>query len=128
MRWLVTEPRTYTKERRRRRQWVRFWIKKTDSKGSCYSIINDLRLTDKEDFRKKICKKPLTAVPILLFCLNKNYVFPLFAIVCKWTLFIKKFFTTRTSFCFYLWNSENKRTYSAQVRLHFVLLKKIISA
>ena len=24
------------------------------------------------------------------------------------------------------WNSENKRTYSAQVRLHYVLLKKII--
>ena len=65
MRWFVTEPRTYIKERRKRRQWVRFWIKKTDSKGAYYSIINDLRLTDKEDLRKKFCIKPLAAVPIL---------------------------------------------------------------
>ena len=28
---------------------------------------------------------------------------------------------------FTLWNSEKKRTYSAQVRLHCILLKKIIS-
>ena len=28
------------------------WIRKRDSKGAYYSIINDLRLTDKEDFRK----------------------------------------------------------------------------
>ena len=41
------------------------WIRKTDSKGAYYSITNDLRLTDKEDFRKKICKKPLAAIPIL---------------------------------------------------------------
>ena len=42
----------YIKQRRKRRQWVRPWIRKTDSKGIYYSIINDLRLTDKEDFRK----------------------------------------------------------------------------
>ena len=51
---------------------MRFWIRKAGSKGAAYySIINDLRLTDKEDFRKKICKKPLAAVPILWFCLIK---------------------------------------------------------
>ena len=42
----------YIKQRRKRRQWVRPWIRKRDSKGKYYSIINDLRLTDKEDFRK----------------------------------------------------------------------------
>ena len=45
---------------------------KRDSKGTYYSIINYLRLTDKEDFRKKIFKESLAAIPILLFCLNKN--------------------------------------------------------
>ena len=42
----------HIKERRKRRQWVRPWTRKRDSKGAYYSIINDLRLTDKEDFRK----------------------------------------------------------------------------
>ena len=37
----------HIKERRKGRQWVRPWIRKRDSKGACYSIINDLRLTDK---------------------------------------------------------------------------------
>ena len=50
---------------------MRLLIRKTDSKGAYYSIVNDLRLMDKEDFRKKICKKPLAAVPILWFCLIK---------------------------------------------------------
>ena len=52
---------------------MRPWIRKRDSKGAYYLIINDLRLTDK-DFRKKICKKPL--VVILMFpgyCLNDRY-------------------------------------------------------
>ena len=40
------------KERRKRRQWVRPWIRKRDNKRAYYSIINDLRLMDKEDFRK----------------------------------------------------------------------------
>ena len=39
------------KERRKRRQWVRPWIRKRDSKGAYYSIISYLRLTDK-GFRK----------------------------------------------------------------------------
>ena len=47
----VIEPRTYQK-RRQQRQWVRPWIRKRDSKGSNYSIINNPRLTDKENFRK----------------------------------------------------------------------------
>ena len=42
----------HIKERRKQRQWVCPWIRKRDNKGAYYSIINDLRLTDKEDFRK----------------------------------------------------------------------------
>ena len=48
------------------------WIRKRDSKGPYCSIINDLRLTDKGNFGKKISEKPLTAIAILLFCLNRN--------------------------------------------------------
>ena len=46
----------------------------------------------------------MAAISILLFCLNKNenYVFPLFYILYKWALFIKKFFATHASFCFYV--------------------------
>ena len=40
------------KERRKRRQWARPWIRKRDSKGAYYSIINYLRLADKGGFRK----------------------------------------------------------------------------
>ena len=57
LRWFATEPRTYIKERRKQRQWMRPWIRKRDNKGAYYSIINYLRLMDKEDFRKKIWKK-----------------------------------------------------------------------
>ena len=42
----------HLKEWRKRRQWVCPWIRKRDIKGAYYSIINDLRLRDKEDFRK----------------------------------------------------------------------------
>ena len=42
----------HIKERRKQRQWVRSSIRKRDCKGAHYSIINDLKLTDKEDFRK----------------------------------------------------------------------------
>ena len=52
-RGVVTEPRTY-EERTKRRQWVHPWIRKRDSKRAYFSIINDLRLTDKEDFKKSI--------------------------------------------------------------------------
>ena len=54
--WFVTGPRTYIKERRKRRQWVRFWIRKADGKGAYYLIINDLRLMNKEDFGRKSTK------------------------------------------------------------------------
>ena len=40
-------------------------LDKKNSKEAYCLIINDLRLTDKEDFWKKICKKPLAAIPIL---------------------------------------------------------------
>ena len=72
MRWFVTESRTYVKEKRKRRQWMRPWIRKRDSKGAYYSIINHLKLTEKEDFIKQIWEKTLAAIPIILFCLNKN--------------------------------------------------------
>ena len=52
---------------------MRPWIRKRDSKGAYYLIINDLRLTDK-DFRKKICKKPLVVIPMFPGnCLNGRY-------------------------------------------------------
>ena len=83
---------------------MRPWIRKRDSKGEHYWVINDLRLTDKENFWKKTNDKPLADIPVILFCLNKNqnYVFPLFTILYKWTLFIKKLFTARASFFFYV--------------------------
>ena len=66
LKWFVTEPRSYIKERRERRQWVRFWLRKTDSKGAYYSIINDLRLTNNEDFKKKIRKKNIGSLSYTL--------------------------------------------------------------
>ena len=92
------------KEKRKQRQWVRLRIRKRDSKGACSSIINDLRFDGQENFKKKIIEKPLAAIPVLLFCLNKqNFIlFPLFSILYKWTLFIKKIFTAHASFCFYV--------------------------
>ena len=46
----------HIKERSKRRKWVHPWIRNRDSKGAYYSIINDLRLMDKEDFRTVILK------------------------------------------------------------------------
>ena len=40
------------KERIKQRQWVYSWIRRRDSKRAYYSIIDDLRLTDKQDLRK----------------------------------------------------------------------------
>ena len=45
---LLLSPK-YIKQRRKRRKWVRPWIKKRDSKGAYYSIINNVWLTDKGD-------------------------------------------------------------------------------
>ena len=36
LRWFVTEPRTYIKEKRKQRQWMRPWIRKRDRKGAYY--------------------------------------------------------------------------------------------
>ena len=44
----------HIKERRKRRQWLRLWTRKRDSKGEYYMMINDLKLTDEEDFRKNL--------------------------------------------------------------------------
>ena len=50
----------HIKEMRKQKKWVRLRIRKRDSNGAYYSVINDLSLTDKEDFRKCL-------FPILLF-------------------------------------------------------------
>ena len=70
----------YNKERRKQRKWMRIRIRKKYGIGAYYSIINDLSLTDKKDFRKYLRMNTLAAIPILLFCLNKNqkYMLPLF--------------------------------------------------
>ena len=47
-------------------------IRKRDNKEAYYSIIHDLSLTDKEDFRKYLRMNTPAAIPILLFYLNKN--------------------------------------------------------
>ena len=82
----------HIKERKKRRQWVHPWIRKIDSKGANYFIINDLRLTDKEDFRKYRFLKQNN--------LFHKIMFPLF--LYKWTLFIKMFLTTHACFCCYV--------------------------
>ena len=83
--------------------------------------MNYLRLTDKGDFRKKIFKKPLAAIPILLLC------FHFFLYCTNGHCLSKSSLQLMLLSVFTSCNSENKRTYSAQVRLHCVLLKKIIS-
>ena len=60
------------KERRKRKKWVRLWIRKKASKEAYYSIINDLNLTDKVDFRKYLRINTLTVIPIFLFYLSEN--------------------------------------------------------
>ena len=62
----------HIKERREQRKWMRLRIRKRDSKGAYYLVINDLSLTDKEDFRKYLRMNTLAAIPILLFYLKKN--------------------------------------------------------
>ena len=57
----------HIKGRRKQRQWVRLRIRKRDSKGAYYSVINDVSLTDKEDFRKYLRMNTLAAIPIHLF-------------------------------------------------------------
>ena len=130
MPWFVTEPRTYMKEKRKRRQWVRPWIRRRDSKGAYYSIINDLRLTDKENLSKKISAKPLAATPIILFCLNKSKsklcVFTFF-ILYKWTLFMKKFFTTHASFCFCVIHFRKQKNIFCTSEALLCFTQKIIS-
>ena len=52
--------------------------------------------------------------PLFLYCTSGRSL-----LKCSLQLMLAAAFTS--------WNSENKRTYSAQARLHCVLLKKIIS-
>ena len=69
---IVNNSWRWFKERRKRKKWVRLWIRKKASKEAYYSIINDLNLTDKVDFRKYLRINTLAAIPILLFYLNKD--------------------------------------------------------
>ena len=41
-----------TKKKSRRKIWTREWLLKRNERGSYNGILNELRLTDKEDFRK----------------------------------------------------------------------------
>ena len=62
----------YIKEKAKQRKWVRLRIRKRDSKEPYYSIIHDLSLAVKEDFRKYLRINALAAFPIFLFYSNKN--------------------------------------------------------
>ena len=63
----------YIKEKRKQRKWTRLRIRKRESKGAHYSIIHDLSLTDKEDFRKylRIHWQPLYLMAAYTFILFK---------------------------------------------------------
>ena len=41
-----------TKKKQRRKIWIREWLLKRNEKGAYNGILNELRLTDKVDFRK----------------------------------------------------------------------------
>ena len=41
-----------TKKKSRRKIWTRKWLLKRKERGAYNGILNELRLTDKEDFRK----------------------------------------------------------------------------
>ena len=69
---IVNNSWRWFKERRKRKKWVRLWIRKKASKEAYYSIINDLNLTDKVDFRKYLRINTLTVIPIFLFYLSEN--------------------------------------------------------
>ena len=112
----------HIKERRKERKWVPSWIWKRYSKGAYYLIINDLSLVDKEDSWKYLQMNTLTAIPILLFYLNKIVFLHFF---CTSRNYLSKSsLQLMLVSVFVSWNSENKRTCSAQVQLYCVLLKK----
>ena len=50
--WGLLLSQEHIKERRKQSDRVRPGIRKRDSKGAYYSILNNTRLTDKVDFRK----------------------------------------------------------------------------
>ena len=89
--------------------------------GAYYSIINDLRLTDKEVLEstsERIHRQT---------CLFKiKIVFPRFAYCASGHCFSKSSLHLRFFSVFTLWSSENEKAYSAQMRLHCALLKKDI--
>ena len=72
--------------------------------------MSDLRLTDKEDFRKY----SFYVFPLFLYCTSGHCLSK-----CSLQLMLASVFSS--------WNSVNKRTCSAKVRRDCDLLKKIIS-
>ena len=122
----------YIKQRRKRRQWLRPWIRKRDSKEAYYSIINDLRLTDKENFIKylrmnifilhiTILQKSIGShsYTFILFKWKLKLCVSFFSILYKhlwlwyrWTLFIKKIFTTHACFYFYVMEFRKQKSIS----------------
>ena len=91
-------------------------------------------LTDKEDFWKKICKKPLAAIPMLWFCLSLSWRRPLSyrnQSIDLWTGFymitalIKPKLCVSTFFC----NIQVDTVYQRVLynSLFFLLLRHIIS-
>ena len=68
-------------------------------------------------------KNPLAAISVLSFSSSKNF----FYTVQVYTVYQKVIYNSCLFLFFRSWNSENKRTYSVQVRLHCVSLKKINS-
>ena len=95
----------HIKERKKRRQWVHPWIRKRDSKGANYFIINDLRLMDKEDFRKYRFLKQNNLFhkimfPLFLYCTSGHC-----SSKCSLQLMLASVVTS--------WNSLNKKTCSA---------------
>ena len=88
----------HIKERRKQKKWVRLRIRKRDSNGAYYSVINDLSLTDKEDFRKYL---------FLYFCSN---VFPIFLYRTSRHCLSKSSLQLVLVFIFTSWNSESKKS------------------
>ena len=75
-------------ERRKWRQWVHPWTRERDSKEAYYPIImiSGWRIKNK-----------------LKLCVSTFYI------LYKWTLLIKKFFTTHACLCFYVMEFKNQK-------------------
>ena len=92
-----------------------------DNMGAYYSIINDLRLTDKE-----VLESTSERIHQHTCMFKIKIVFPRFVYCTSGHCFSKSSLHLGLISVFTLWNSENKKAYSAQMRLHCALLKRNI--